>query len=160
MTHTLKNKLETIRDLVEECLAELGSETVVKKKPMGPASTGSADSDPSTVLQIVNKVGDCDEATAIEKHVLNTRGSEGRVLLAFYISYKYFKNAWLTSGDVGKITADLGIKIDKKNVSNYLVTYRKYLESGAVRKKGQSTPYRMNRAGAKCFEEIISEKSK
>ncbi len=158
MSDTLKNKLDTIRDLVDECLTELGSGKVAKARPAKSAAVDSADTNPDTVLRIVNKVGDCDEATAIEKHVLNTRGSEGRVLLAFYIAHKYFKNAWLTSGDVGKVTADLGIKIDKKNVSNYLVTYRKYLESGAVRKKGQSTPYRMNRAGAKRFEEIIHEK--
>lgn len=158
MSDTLKNKLDTIRDLVDECLAELGSGKTAKAKPAKSAPANSADTNPDKVLQIVNKVGDCDEATAIEKHVLSTRGSEGRVLLAFYIVHKYFKNAWLTSGDVEKITADLGIKIDKKNVSNYLVTYRKYLESGAVRRKGQSTPYRMKRAGAKRFEEIIHEK--
>lgn len=159
MSDTLKYKLDTIRDLVDECLAELGSGKTRKATPVKSAPVNSADTNPDTVLKIVNKVGDCDEATAIEKHVLNTRGSEGRVLLAYYIAHKYFKNVWLTSGDVEKVTAELGMKIDKKNISNYLVTYRKYLESGAVRKKGQSTPYRMNRAGARRFEEIIHEKA-
>lgn len=150
---TLKQKLESIVALAEECLQDLASATPIKRRSAQiPAESEAKD----MVLPIVNKVGDCDEATAIQKAVLDSRAVEGRVLLPFYISHKYFGNEWLTSGDVEKVTSDLGVKIDKKNVANHVITYRKYLESGATRKKGQPTPYRLNRNGVKRFEEIIS----
>jgi len=153
----LKEKLEVIKDLVEECLAELGAP---RKKP---ARTSSDVIKKETLvknisLQIVNKIGDCDESDAIKNQVLDKRSAEGKVLLCFYLSHKYFRNEWLTSGDIEKITSELGVKIDKKNVTNYLTDLRQYLESGAVRKKGQPTPYRLNRKGVRRFEEIIHAK--
>lgn len=158
MSQSLKEKLETVRDLINECLAELGSSAPTRTKLPVAARAKVDNSGTDIVVQIVNKIGDCDEATTIQERVLDQRGAERRILLPFYISHKYFNNAWLTSGDVEKITSDLGVKIDIKNVSNYLVTYRRYLESNAVRKKGQSTRYRMNRSGSKRFEDIIRAK--
>jgi len=153
----LKEKLEAIKSLVEECLTELGAPA---KKPVQASSSVNQKEAPENdlFLQIVNKIGDCDECDAIRKQAIDKRSAEGKVLLCFYISYRYFENAWLTSGDVEKITSELGVKIDKKNASNYLTTFRQYLESGAVRKKGQPTPYRLNRKGVKRFEEIIHVK--
>lgn len=154
--NTLKEKLKAIGVLVEECLRELGS------VPVGGAGGApeKADEKPARdiTLQIVNKIGDCDEADAIQKMVLDNRNTEGKVLLSFYVSHKYFKNEWLTRVDIEKITSDLGVKIDRRNVSNYLRDFRKYLESGVAPSKGQSTPYRLNRNGAKRFEEIINAK--
>lgn len=154
---TLKEKLEAIIHLAEESLQELGS-------PVGKAGKSSASSEATTpasdlVLQIVNKVGDCDEAEAIQTTVLDVRKPEGKLLLPFYIAHKYFENAWLTSRHIESITSGLGVKIAKNNVSNYLVEYKKYLESGSVRKKGQATLYRLNRNGVKRFEQIIGTSS-
>ena len=153
---TLKEKLENIRELAEECLKEIKPvfESEASHTPKPAQSKKEIVTDVN--LQIVNKIGDCDEADAIQEKILDKAGVEGRILLPFYVSSKYFKNSWLNSGDVEKITADLGVKINIKNVSNYLITYRKYLESGAVRKKGQPTPYRLNRSGIKRFEQIIN----
>jgi hypothetical protein len=152
----LKKKLEAIRDLVGECLQQLGA------APQAFGGTSHAvekeELAKDITLQIVNKVGNCEESEDIQKQILDKRGAEGRILLGFYISYKYFSNEWLTSGDIENITAELGVKIDGRNVTNYLKEYRKHLESGAARKKGQSTPYRLNRMGAKRFEEIIHAK--
>lgn len=159
MSKALREKLETIRDLANECLLEFGSLSAVKGKTQKTMSMRTESAGTNIALQIVNKIGDCDEADLIQRHVLDQRGAEGRVLLPFYIANKYFNNAWLTSGDVEKVTSDLGVKIHLKNVTNYLVTYRKYLESNAVRKTGQPTPYRMNRSGRKRFEEIINAKT-
>jgi hypothetical protein len=107
-------------------------------------------------LLVANKVGDCDERESIQSRVLDKRNMEAKVLLCFYISYKYFSNVWLTSGDVEKVTSDLGVKIDKKNVSNKLRETRRYLESKTTIRKGQPTPYRLNRQGVKRFEEILN----
>lgn len=147
-----RQKLETAAALIAECLLELGSGA---REGLPKVLAKKDTPTPDLNLSIVNKIGDCDETEVIQKKILDTRGAEGRVLLAFYISYKYFGNEWLSSGDIEKITSDLGVKIDKKNVSNYLAALRKYLESGAARKKGQPTPYRMNRNGVKRFEEIL-----
>jgi len=111
------------------------------------------------VLSIVNKIGDCEENETIQQNILDKKSMEAKILLCFYISYKYFKNIWLTTGDIEKITSNLGTKIAAGNVSNKIKgEIRKYLEGGSVRKKGQPTPYRLNRQGVKRFEEIIHGK--
>lgn len=153
----LIGKIERIKMLTEECLKELGS-SPEKSRLATPAVDVKDEPIADLTLQIVNKIGDCDETEAIHKEVLDKRGAEGRILLPFYVSHKYFGNEWLTSGDIEKITSDLGVKINTTNVSNYLTTFRKYLESGSTRKKGQPTPYRLNRNGAKRFEVIINAK--
>jgi len=108
------------------------------------------------ILSIVNKIGDCDESGKVQSKVLDQTGMEGKILLCFFISQKYFKNVWLTTGDIEKITSALGTKIAVGNVSNKIKgELRQYLESGAVRKQGQPTPYRLNRKGIKRFNEIV-----
>lgn len=107
------------------------------------------------ILSIVNKTGECDESEEIQNKILGKTSMEGKILLCFYISYKYFKNAWLDTGDIEKITSNLGVKIDVRNASNKIKELRRYLESGKFRKKGRPTPYRLNRKGVKRFEEII-----
>lgn len=154
---SLKEKLEAIRSLVDECLDGLGTST--KKRAQSSLGAGGGQAlETDLFLKIANKAGDCEERQEIQKYVMDKRGAEGKVLLSFYISYKYFSNAWLTSGDIERITSQLGIKIDKRNVSNYLVTFRPCLESGAARKRGGPTPYRLNRRGVQRFEEIIHAK--
>lgn len=110
----------------------------------------------NVLLLIINKVGDCEESDAIHKKVLDKKGMEPKILLCFYISYKYFNNNWLTTGSVEKITSGLGVKIAVPNVSTKIKKgLHLYLEGGAVRKNGQPTPYRLNRNGGKRFEEIL-----
>lgn len=123
----------------------------IAEKTTGEKTTGAND----LVLSIVNKIGDCEESEVIQQKVLDKKSMEAKILLCFYISYKYFNNAWLTTGDIEKITSDLGIKIDVRNVTNKMKKIKKYLESGTTRRKGQPTPYRLNRQGIKRFEEII-----
>lgn len=115
------------------------------------------DTSSDLVLGIINKIGECDESEKIQTNVLDETNMEGKILLCFYISYRYFKNTRLTTGDIEKITSELGTKITAGNVSNKITGgLRKYLESGATRKHGAPTPYRLNRKGAKRFKEIIS----
>lgn len=128
-----------------------------KKKKMIHGQTDTTNPD-NLILSIVNKVGDCDESEEIQSKVLDQASMEGKILLCFFTSHKYFKNAWLTTSDIEKITSALGTKITMGNVSNKIKDeLRQYLESGAVRKQGQPTPYRLNRKGAKRFEEILRD---
>lgn len=151
---SLRQKLETIQMLAEECLKQLGHKKHDVSRPEGAANTAPA-RDEDTAVKIANKVADCDENQKIQSNVLDKRDMEGKILLCFYISYKYFGNAWLTTGDIEKITTDLGVKIDARNVTNKMKELRQFLESGAVRKKGQPTPYRLNRNGMKRFQDIL-----
>jgi len=119
-----------------------------------PSQTGSK-KDKDLVLRIVNKIGECEESEAIVNKILDKKSMEGRILICFYISYKYFKNTWLTTGDLERITSELGVKIDVRNITNKIKELRQYLESGSVRKKGRPTSYRLNRKGSIRFEEIL-----
>ena len=125
---------------------------------MAPGTTDNKESD-ALILAMVNKIGDCSEGEEIQNKVLDKTDMEGKILLCFYISHKYFKNAWLTTGEIEKITSGLGTKITAGNASNKITGgLRKYLESGSVRKQGQPTRYRLNRKGVRRFEEIIYSK--
>lgn len=132
---------------------EASAESTNKKDLSG--ETDAANSS-KLILSVINKIGDCEESEKIQSKVLDQKKMEAKILLCFFISYKYFKNTWLTTGDIEKITSGLGTKIAVGNVSNKIKgELRQYLESGAVRKRGQPTPYRLNRKGSKRFEEIL-----
>ena len=165
---TLVTKLNEIKRIADECLADLSGvhpqhhEQVSKKgNPKdSPKDTDISNSSDLT-LPIVNKIADCDENEKIQSEVLDQKNMEAKILLCFFISQKYFDNTWLTTGDVEKITSGLGTKITAGNVSNKITGgTRQYLESGAVRKKGQPTPYRLNRKGTKYFESLLNPNEK
>ena len=140
----------------EKRIRVLEFHSALAKKEVTSGTTDNKESD-ALILAMVNKIGECNESEEIQSKVLDKADMEGKILLCFYISHKYFKNAWLTTGDIEKITSGLGTKITAGNVSNKITGgLRKYLESGSVRKKGQSTPYRFNRKGMKRFEEILN----
>jgi len=135
------------------CTLEADTQPAKKKVVSGQMDTANPR---DLILSIVNKVGDCDESEEIQSKVLDQKSMEAKILLCFYISYKYFENAWVTTGDIEKITSGLATKIAVGNVSNKITgELQQYLESGAVRKRGQPTPYRLNRKGFKRFEEIL-----
>ena len=117
-------------------------------------------SDENLIKNIVDKIKNCEESDKIETQVLDKDEQEGRILLPFYISYKYFSNQPLTTGDVEKITGELGVRIKAPNIANKIKkSLWKYLDSASIRKKGKPTLYRLNRKGAKRFEEILNSKS-
>lgn len=117
------------------------------------------DSETSTdlVLQIVNKINDCDETEPLVS-ILEGRARQPKVMMCFYISWKYFSNARISSSNVDRITTELGSKIDQRNATNVLKEIRKYLESDTARKKGIKVSYRLNRQGVKFFEAILNDK--
>lgn len=120
--------------------------------------TATAENSKDLALSIANKISDCQESEEIKTNILDKKGAEARVLLCFYIAYKYFEHAWLTSGDIETITAELGVKITTGNASNKIKGLRIYLESGSVRRMGAPTSYRLNRNGEKRMREILNGK--
>ncbi len=138
----------------EDRIRLLESGTRPAKKSPGTRQA-DADSLGGVISSIVNRIGDCDESEEIQRRVLDQRSVEARILLCFFIPYKYFDKVWLASGDIEKITSELGIKIDTRNVTNKIKKLRQYLESRSTRRRGRPTPYRLNRKGFNHFQKIL-----
>jgi hypothetical protein len=150
MSKNLEQILKQLADHEARIAALEGTDsTIIEKKKIE-----SSDDSKNQNLAIANKANDCDETDAIAK-ILISRDMQAKLLVCFYVSHKYFGNKWLTTGDLEKITSELGAKIDIRNISNKIKDTRQFLESGATRRKGQPTPYRLNRKGVVKFTEII-----
>jgi len=110
-------------------------------------------------LEIVNKIKNCQEAEKIETEILDKNTLLGRVLLPFYICYKYFPEQGLTTGDVEKITDQLRTRVKIPNVSNAVAgPLWKYLAGDSSRVKGKVVVYKLNRKGATFFESLLNAK--
>jgi hypothetical protein len=108
--------------------------------------------------QIINKVKDCDEAIEIEKQILDKPSQVNRILLPLYIVHEYFDNSIsLTSGDIHKITTDLGIPISQVNASHsFSGTTSRYVIGDKLRKKGQPVRYKLSKRGLQYLKSVIS----
>ena len=128
------------------------SSTAKKSSPDTP------DDNAVDLMAIVNEIKSCEEANLIESKILDKKDQVPRVILPLYVCQKYLENAYsLTSGQIAKIAAQLGIKLDQGNVSRCLSGSAKaYVMADSVRKKGQPTGYKISRRGNTHIEEILS----
>lgn len=149
------NQIKKILEDHEVRISKLESSPLKAKKRILPAEPLRQ----ALIMDIVNKIKNCEESDKIETQILDKNNQEARILLPYYISYKYFANQPLTTGDVEKITRELGVEIKASNVANKIKeSLLKYLDTDSSRKKGKPTPYKLNRKGIKRFEEILEEK--
>lgn len=152
MDNDIKNILAQLKDH-ESRIGALEAKRFLPKKMN--AHNGDENSAQDIVLQIANKATDCDESAAMQEKALDGN-VEARILLCYYVAHKYFDRAWLTSGDIERITAELGVKVKTSNASSKIKeSLRSYLESGITRRNGRPTPYRLNRNGERYFESIL-----
>ena len=133
---------------------------VRRKKGAAPkASQATADAAPASanLSDIVAMVKNCEEAEAIEHQVLDRTGQVDRTLLPLYIVHEHFDNAFgLSSGEVNKITTDLGVPLSQPNASKTLSgTASKYVIGDRVRRKGQPVKYRLSRRGVQYIRSVI-----
>jgi len=157
----LVTKLNEIKTLVDECLVSLPKHSPKRKitSPKSEVKKNNGSSD--YILTIVNKIKNCEESEKIEKKILDKSSIPGRILLPFYICYKYFPQQGLTTGDVAKITSELRVGIKTPNVSKAITdSLQKYLEGNSTRTKGKAVVYKLNRKGAKCFESLLNPDEK
>lgn len=158
----LFTKLNEIKRLAEEGLVVLSGEHVPKHKQMitkKETKNGDVFSDPN--LLIINKIKNCEASERIEKEILDKTSMHGRILLPFYICYKYFPQQGLTTGDIAKITSELRVKVQTPNVSNAISdSLQKYLDGNSTRVKGKAVIYKLNRKGAKYFESLLNPNEK
>lgn len=150
----LRQRLLSIKQMVNECLESLGYSQDDSVLPASDTHEATGIIEDMSAA-IANKVGECEDSNKLKK-LLDKPTPDSKVLLCLYISYKYFDKQWLTSGQIAKATAELGIKIDQGQASNKIKEMRRYIESGSARKRGQPTPYRLNRQGLQHFEEMMN----
>ena len=124
-------------------------------KAASPEKKDDGKPDPN---EIVTLAKDCEEAEAIETQVLDRTAQVDRTLLALYIVHEYLDNAFgLTSGEVKKITTDLGIPISQPNASRTLSgTASKYVIGDKVKVKGQAVRYKLSRRGVQYMKEVLA----
>lgn len=108
--------------------------------------------------KIINLVKTCDEAESIEENILDRTSLVDRTLLPLYIVHEHLENAYgLTSGDINKITTDLGIPIATPNASITLSkTASRYVIGDQVRKKGRTIYYKLSRRGVQYLKTVLS----
>jgi hypothetical protein len=132
-----------------------------RKPPSGakqPRALEVNSDDRPNLNQIVTITKDCDEAEAIEKQILDRPAQVNRTLLPLYIVHEHLDNAFgLTSGDVKKVTTDLGIPISQPNASRTLSgTASKYVIGDKVKVKGQAVRYKLSRRGIQYMKEVLA----
>jgi hypothetical protein len=125
--------------------------------PKASEATGDAESPSTNLSDIIATVKNCEEADAIEHQVLDRTSQVDRTLLPLYIVHEHFDNAFgLSSGDVSKITTDLGVPVSQSNASTTLSgTASKYVIGDRVRRKGQPVKYKLSRRGVKYIRSVI-----
>lgn len=128
-----------------------------KRTSSNKADVGTVDST-RDLSQIVNLAKDCDDADAIERQILDRTSQVDRTLLPLYIVHEHLKNAFgLSSGEIAKITTDLGVPISTPNASRTLSgTAAKYVMGDRVRKMGQLVRYKLSRRGVQYMKSVLS----
>lgn len=109
------------------------------------------------LMKIVNMIKTCDESDLIEREILDKSGQVERVLLPLFICNKYLsEEPALTSGDISRITKELGVPIRIPNVSTTLSkAASKYVIADQVRRKGTPIKYKLSRKGIAYVESLL-----
>ena len=129
-----------------------------KAKPAGSKSDDRGSATTPDLNEIITLIKDCDEAETIETQILDRVAQVDRTLLPLYIVHEYLGNAFgLTSGDVNKITTNLGIPISRPNASRTLSgTASKYVIGDSVKVKGRPVRYKLSRRGVKYLKQVLA----
>jgi hypothetical protein len=129
-----------------------------KGQPHKPNPSGEEADQKLDLNEIITLAKDCDEAEAIEKQILDRAARVDRTLLGLYLVHEYLENAHgLTSGDVAKITRDLGISISQPNASTVLSgTASKYVIGDKVKVSGRPVRYKLSRRGVKYMKDVLA----
>jgi hypothetical protein len=152
---------------IQKVLALYGSPKTVTKgvkppkdRPKAKPSAKSSDegSETADIPKIVNLVKTCDEAEAIEKNILDRTAMVDRVLLPLYIVHEHLgNNTGLTSGEISRITRELGVPVSQPNASRTLSgTASKYVMGDKVRVKGHAVRYQLTRRGVQFLKSVIT----
>jgi len=155
---TIEGTQEEVQDLLKFCQSkrrDIPQKRLASSEKQKETSNKKEGVDYSKIVNLVKNV---DEAEAIEKNILDRTSQVDRTLLPLYIVYEFMENAIdLTSGDISKVTTDLGIPIAIANASRTLSgTASKYVVGNQVRKRGRTIRYKLSHRGVKYMKSVIS----
>lgn len=129
------------------------------KKSTGPKAKKQAAENGHGVdlAKIVHEIKDSDQAGEIADQILDKVSLVNRVLLPLYIVLEHMGNKWgLTSGEISKITTDLGVRVSQPNASSYLSgSAKRYVIGDKVRRKGEPVRYKLSRKGLLYMKSVL-----
>jgi hypothetical protein len=172
-TVNIEGTAEEIRTLLEVYGGETGQARSAPPKSKGTAgrtkrrtkkSTPARAKSESTAVdisEVVRLVKDCEEAEDIERQILDWTSQVNRTLLPLYIVHEHLDNEFaLSSGDINRITTDLGVPVSQPNASSTLSgTASKYVIGDSVRLKGRAVRYKLSRRGIQYVRSVIRGES-
>jgi hypothetical protein len=164
---SIEGSTEEVQQLLQ-IYTEGGSTITGKKKssrktPAKKPSRSSSSPKPPSVdaARVVNAMKDSDDWDAIEKNILDKRDRLPRVLLPLYAVKTYLKeDQELTSGDVNRITKELGVPVTQPNASKVLSgSGSKYVMGGRSRVKWVPVGYKLSRRGEAHVKSVLYPES-
>jgi hypothetical protein len=106
------------------------------KKALTKASEGGISEANIDAVKVANMVNEADNLAVIEKHILKNTSRIAKVILAFHFAHACgFKQ--LSSGDVVKITDELGVKVEKSSASHIDIS-KNVLGGWGATKRGEN----------------------
>jgi hypothetical protein len=158
------HKLLTLYSQGKSIPAQTGSPKAGRKRSgkQTPGRTRSKqedapDEDGVDLTEIVHQIKDGDQADEIADHILDKVSLVNRVLLPLYIVHEHMGNKrGLTSGEISKVTTDLGVRVSQPNASSYLSgSAKRYVIGDKVRRKGEPVRYKLSRKGLQYVKSVL-----
>jgi hypothetical protein len=133
-----------------------------------PAARTRASREPAAVEEaqdvdliplLVNQIKSSESAEAIEKRILDERSQLNRILLPLYVVHTEMDNRYgLTSGEIAKITRELGVPLGQPDVSKILAgDASRYVLGDAARVRGRPVRYKLSRRGVQYVAAILDD---
>ncbi len=112
---------------------------------------------PVDLSEVVRAIKESEEFERYEQHILNRSRQLERVLLALYPLNKIPGGATgLTSGEISRVCAELGVRISQPNASGVLSGIgARYVIGNRTRMKGQPVRYRLTGRGVQYIESVL-----
>jgi hypothetical protein len=132
-----------------------------RAQPAARKDSQVANENPSPNLaEIVRLVKECPESDAIDARILDRTSQVDRILLPLYIAHEHLGNAFgLTSGEISKVTRELGVPVSLSNTSTALGGIAKaYVIGDKIKKRGVATRYTLSRKGLQYLREVLNGK--
>ena len=148
----LVKKLNQIRLLADECIEALSDGSVSSS---GKETVGDSVKSGDIIVAITEEITSGEDAEIIAEKILDKPSVPNRVLLVFYICYKYFHEVWLTCGDIEKLTTELNAPVSAPIVHRAIANPLKKHLMKRPKSQGKVAAYKLKRPGVKHFEEVL-----
>lgn len=156
----IEGSTQEIQNLLNLYNSPISKDTKIDKISQNKKNDKESDDIKDHINTITNLIKDCDQYDNIEKNIIERSSQLNKALLPLYIIYEYLENKIsLQTGDINKITKELGIPISQSHVSHtFSGVGSRYIMGDRVRKEGQAVKYKLNRRGLMYMKSIIQGK--